>query len=132
MGIHHLQQVLREVGMAGIELELDAGGQERKTLQQALYVRISAFEPFQPQTGRDTRIRLREFRAHLTDELQLAVVVIEKARIHCASSLARRRLLSTLTLPESMSMRVRSTRCWAAGWPHSSASILNASAWPSA
>ena len=98
MGIHHLQQVLREVGMARIELELDARGQESKALQQALDVRVGAFEPLDPEASGDARIGCANSRAHLAHELQLAVVVLEQSRIHRSRHAAPESV--TLTLPD--------------------------------
>ena len=56
-------------------------------LEQPLDVRVGALEGLEAQAGRDLRILLRELGAHLPQVLELAVVVLEQARIHRRRSL---------------------------------------------
>jgi hypothetical protein len=80
--VHHVQQVLREAGKLGVDLELDAGGEKGKRFQQALDVGIGAFERLDAEPAGDLGKLLRELLPGLADVLQLAVVVVEEARIH--------------------------------------------------
>src|SRR6185503_2611459 len=104
--------------MTRIQLQLHTGCEEREPFEQPLDVRVSAFETFEPETRGDSRVRLRELRAHFPRELQLAVVVLEEARIHYAPPLSE-----IEKSPESVLILVRSTRCCGMGWPHNCASM---------
>ena len=99
--------------------------EKRETFEQPLDVRIGALEPVDAEASGDARIALRELRAHLAHELQLAVVVLEQPRIHGYAQLLG--VGDADTSPESRSMLVRSTMCCGTGWPHSSASTWKAS-----
>jgi hypothetical protein len=49
MGVDGFEQVLREAGELGIDLQLHAGSHERETLEQSLHVRIRALEAVQAE-----------------------------------------------------------------------------------
>ena len=82
MGVHDLEQVLRDLRILRIELELDPRRKERQSLQQTFHVGIGALESFQPQSPRDLGELTGEFGPHLAHVLQLAMVVFAQSWIH--------------------------------------------------
>ena len=76
------EQVLREARKLGVDLELDARGQEGEALEQALDVGVGALEGLEAEAAGDLGELLGELLPRLADVLQLAVVVAEQARIH--------------------------------------------------
>ncbi len=77
------------------DLELYAGGQERRALQQSGDHRIGAVGEQAAEPFGDAGIFLREFRRLLAQNLQLAIVEVEELAVHQSRS--------TLILPESSS-----------------------------
>ncbi len=86
-----VQQVLGEARVLAVELELHARGEKGEAFQQPLDVRVRALEALEAEPGGDLRELGRELRARLANELQLAVVVLEQARVHGVSPARSRR-----------------------------------------
>jgi hypothetical protein len=80
--IDDFQKMAREGCVLGIHLELDAGRQKGKALEQALDIGVGAFETFHPQARSDLGVFLGEFRAHFPKVPKLVFVVFEQPRIH--------------------------------------------------
>ena len=71
-----LRERLRELGQLVVELLPETSGQERKSLQQTLHVRIEALTS---QKRGEARIPARELRAKLSQVAQLFPVVLVEA-----------------------------------------------------
>ena len=77
--------------MLGLELELDARGQEGKPLEQTLDVGIGDLHPFHAEARGDLRELLRELGADLAQMGELVAVETEQARIHVGRLVSRSR-----------------------------------------
>ena len=84
--VDDLQQPLREARELGVELQLDAAGQEREAFEQAFDVGVGDLQALDAQPGSDLRELLRELGAHLAQMAQFLVVVAEQARVHVSRS----------------------------------------------
>ena len=88
-GVDQLQQVLREARVLGVLLVVDARGEEREALQQALDVGVDAFAArdgaVQGQARGDLRVLAREFSRRIADVQQFLAVVAEESGIHRGS-----------------------------------------------
>ena len=79
---NEVEQALREPRKLRVELQLHARGEKREALEQPFDVRVGNFDAFHAQPAGDLRELAREFRTHLADVLELAVVVSEESRVH--------------------------------------------------
>src|SRR5262245_47281922 len=115
--------MVREPRELGIELELHARGQEREALEQSFDIRVRDVETTEAETARDLRILGGELGAYLAHELELALVVLQQARVH--QDVASRPGSVTATLPVSRSISVRRNISSGNGCAHSCAVISN-------
>src|SRR5258705_386255 len=93
--VDDLEQRLREARELGIELQLDARGEEAEALEQPLDVGVGDLEAVHAEPRGNLRKLLRELRAHLAEMLQLEVVVLQQPRIHQATRVGARSAIST-------------------------------------
>ena len=79
---HHFHEVLGKGRELGVDLELYPRREESKAFEQALDIRIRAVDAFNRKAPGDLRKFARELRGALAHVQELAVVVLEKPRIH--------------------------------------------------
>ena len=82
MRVDHLQQRLREGRELRLHLHLDAGGQEREALQQALDIGVGDLGAADAEPGRDLGELGRELAAHVAHEGEFRLVQPQQARVH--------------------------------------------------
>lgn len=83
--IHRVEQRLREARKLRVHLQLHARGEKAEAFEQPLDVRIGRPRFVHPQARGHFRKLLRELAAQLAQIRELAVVVVEQARIHRVS-----------------------------------------------
>jgi hypothetical protein len=79
MRIDDIEQVLGEAWKFRINLELNSGGQERKSLEQPLDVRICAFVRSEPELARELGKLGGKLRSELAQVAELSVVVTKQS-----------------------------------------------------
>src|SRR5882757_439762 len=77
-----LKQIAREFGKLMLKLELDPSCQKRRSFEQAGDHRVHALGEQAPETFRDSGILDRELPRLLVQNLELAIVEIEKFAVH--------------------------------------------------
>jgi hypothetical protein len=107
--VDDVEQRLGKAREFGVELELDARRQKRNPFDQPLDVGVGDLEAVHAETRRDLRTLLGELGAHLTQVLQLDVVVLEEARIHYAPRVGSRSAICTFPVSRSISVRTSSS-----------------------
>jgi hypothetical protein len=78
----HLEELLGELRKLGVDLELNARRQEGEAFEQTLDVRIRAFERVEPEPPGYLRKVPSELAAEIPQVAKLAIVIVEKPRIH--------------------------------------------------
>src|SRR6188768_4186226 len=80
--IHHLQHVFGEARELRVDFQLNSRRKEGEALQQALHVRVCAFESVEPEPAGNLGELLGKLPAQLPYVLQFAVVIRQQALIH--------------------------------------------------
>ena len=85
MRIDNAEQALRNLGELIVDLQVNPGSEEGKTLEQPLDVRVVAAVGLQLQTCGDFGMLLGKLRSHLPQEAQFALVVFQKIIAHATN-----------------------------------------------
>src|SRR6185369_1259413 len=94
--VRRLEQMRDQPRMLGLDLELDARGEEREALEKTLDVRVADLDALDAQSRRDLRELARELGADLAQVGELVAVEAKQPRVHrvrsrAASARLRRR-----------------------------------------
>lgn len=80
--VDDFEQPLRELWELCVELQLNAGGEERRTLHELLDIGVAHLDTVDPETRRELRELPGKLRAHVVQVVEFLVVVPEQTRIH--------------------------------------------------
>ena len=111
IGVDHLQQVVGEALVLGVELQVHARGEEREAVEQPFDVGVGAAVGAQAEPVGDARVVRGELAGEIAHEAQLLLVVAQESPVHQATASAP----STRALPSSRSSSVRTRRVSASG-----------------
>jgi hypothetical protein len=86
MRVDKFSEMLRETWKLRIDLQLHTRGEKAETFEQALDIRVRAFEAFEPEPPGDLRIFFGELAAHFPQVLEFRAVVFDQFRVHVFSA----------------------------------------------